>query len=230
MVSLFVFRFSLQLKRKRVGAGLRGFCNSFVSAKDLLMPSMSDTEPNKGMESGGFFGDCPGVSDIKPVRKRTKETNAEKTSAVSSSIRARANAVSAPLSSPTKGSRAASKKQQRLAEAAKSSRNISQFFTKTPTMEKSWEEAEMFDEVDGTTSPVATGFSEDNISPERHSPAAVEAAEGSPVASETHDVIIIESETEIIVIPDNEEEEADEVESLKLVQTASPPDTTVITE
>ncbi|XP_072225648.1 ATP-dependent DNA helicase Q5 [Leuresthes tenuis] len=218
------------LKRKRVGAGYRGFCNSFMSAKDLLKPSMSDTESNKGMESGGFFGDCPGVSDVKPVQKRTKETTAEKSSAVSSSIRARANAVSAPPSSPTKGSRAASKKQQRLAEAAQSSHNISQFFTKKPTMEKSWEEAEMFDEVDGTTSPIPTGFSEENVSPERHSPAAVEAAEGSPVASETNDVILIENETEIIVIPDNEEGEADEVESLTLVQTASSPDMTVITE
>ncbi|KAM4531141.1 ATP-dependent DNA helicase Q5 isoform 2-T2 [Odontesthes bonariensis] len=218
------------LKRKRVGAGQRGFCNSFMSAKDLLKPPMSDTESDKGMESGGFFGDCPGVSDVKAVQKRAKETNAEKASAVSSSIRARANAVSAPLSSPTKASRAASKKQQRLAEAAKSSHNISQFFAKKPTTEKSCEEAEMFDEVDGTTSPIPTEICGKNISPRRHSPAATEAAEGSPEAAETQDVILIERETEIIVIPDNDEDEAEEVESWKLVQTASPPDMTVMTE
>uniref|UniRef100_A0A3Q3G0N7 ATP-dependent DNA helicase n=1 Tax=Labrus bergylta TaxID=56723 RepID=A0A3Q3G0N7_9LABR len=111
------------MKRKRVGAGQRGLSNPYLCAKDLLNSSMLDSESNKGTEGGG------------------RDTNTDASLAMTSSIRARANAA-ASLNSPTKGGRAMSKKQQKLAEAAKSSRNIFQYFTKKEATEDRQEEEE----------------------------------------------------------------------------------------
>uniref|UniRef100_A0A3Q4G7W6 DNA 3'-5' helicase n=1 Tax=Neolamprologus brichardi TaxID=32507 RepID=A0A3Q4G7W6_NEOBR len=116
------------LKRKRVGAGQRGSSNPFITAKDLINPSMLETGANKGRTSGGFFNGCSGETIM-----QGKEANTD----ASSPIKAKANAVTTSLSSPTKGGRAMSKKQQKLAEAAKSSHNISHFFfVKKRTPEK----------------------------------------------------------------------------------------------
>ena len=102
------------MKRKRVGAGLRGSSDPFMTAKELLKTSASNSD------SGGFHSDTSGGS---------RKTNKDPSLAVTSSMRAKALAVAASLSSPTKGGRAASKK-QKLAEAANSSCNISQYFAK----------------------------------------------------------------------------------------------------
>uniref|UniRef100_A0A3Q3R753 ATP-dependent DNA helicase n=1 Tax=Monopterus albus TaxID=43700 RepID=A0A3Q3R753_MONAL len=129
-----------QLKRKRVGAGQRGSSNPFLTASDVLKSSMLATASNKGTENGGFYDDSAGGSG-EVEKERRRETDASP--AVTSSIRARANAAAACLNSPTKGSRAISKKQQKLAEAAKSSHNISHYFAKKqPGGEKSQEEEE----------------------------------------------------------------------------------------
>uniref|UniRef100_A0AAQ5Z1J3 ATP-dependent DNA helicase n=1 Tax=Amphiprion ocellaris TaxID=80972 RepID=A0AAQ5Z1J3_AMPOC len=205
------------LKRKRIGAGQRGSSNPFITAKDLLKSSMLDTESNKEKESGRFFNDSSG--DMKAKRERLKETNMDTSSAASSSIKARAKAVSASLDNPTKGGKAMSKKQQKLAEAAKSSRNISQYFTKKQTTEKIQEDADMPEELDATFSHTPSEIAQENISREQHSPASVEAVESS------QDVIQAESKTAVIVIPDDNKEK----KTAEILNT-SEQDTTSITE
>ncbi|XP_031717787.1 ATP-dependent DNA helicase Q5 isoform X2 [Anarrhichthys ocellatus] len=191
------------MKRKRVGAGLRGSSNPFLAAKDLLKNSVSDT--NKLTESGGFYDSSGGSG----------KSNADASAAVTSSIRARAN-VAAALNSPTKAGRAVSKKQQKLAEAAKSSRNISQYFAKKETTEKSPDEAET---PKGLDAAVAVA----QESTEELSPVAVEDVDISPV--ETQDAIQEESKRDVIVIHDDddyddeeeeEEEETHKTETLEL--------------
>lgn len=216
------FPLFLQMKRKRIGAGLRGSSNPFLTAKDLLK---QDSESNKGAESGGFYSDSSGGSG---------EPNTDASLAVTSSIRARANAVAASLNSPTKAGRALSKKQQKIAEAAKSSRNISQYFTKKQTTEKSQEDEEEVvtpKELDSTLSHTAVEVPQENSCQEEHSPFTEEAVEISPVESETQDVIHEESKEEAIVITDeddNEEEETHKTETLELewVQDTSKESTT----
>ncbi|XP_037647634.1 ATP-dependent DNA helicase Q5 [Sebastes umbrosus] len=210
------------MKRKRVGAGLRGSSDPFMTAKELLKSSMSDSVSNKGKESGRFCNNSSGGPG-------------EASSAVTSSIRARANAVAASLSSPTKAGRAMSKKQQKLAEAAKSSRNISQYFAKKESPEKSQEEAEKSqeeaeksqeeaeeeeeetpEELDATLSHAAMVVVAQE-SQQEHSPVTMEDVENSPV--ESWDVIQEESKKEVIVIlndDDDEEEETHKTEALEL--------------
>ncbi|KAM6914412.1 ATP-dependent DNA helicase Q5 isoform 1-T1 [Lycodopsis pacificus] len=202
------------MKRKRVGAGLRGSSNPFLAAKDLLKNSVSDTD--KWTESGGFYNDSSGGSG---------EANA----AVTSTIRARANAAAA-LNSPTKAGRAVSKKQQKLAEAAKSSRNIFQYFAKKETTAKSPEEAEKSPEEAEKSPEEAEKSPEEAETPkgldaavtqestEELSPVAVEDVDISPVA--TQDAIQEESKRDVIVIhdddDDDEEEETHKTETLEL--------------
>lgn len=186
------------MKRKRVGAGQRGSSNPFLAAKDLLKPTTLGTVPNKGSDSSRIFNDSSGDSG---------ETNTEASLAVTSSIRARANVVAASLNSPTKGGRAISKKQQKLAEAAKTSRNISQYFAKKETLEKSQEEKGHDASLSYTTRVVP----KENSSQQAHSPVTVETVEMSPVGS----VIEEESKTDVIVIPD-EEEETHKTQTLEL--------------
>ncbi|TKS91774.1 ATP-dependent DNA helicase Q5 [Collichthys lucidus] len=173
------------MKRKRVGAGLRGSSNPFVTAKELLKPSMLDS---RGTESGS-------------------ESSTDAPSDVTSSIRARANAVAASLNSPTKTGKALSKKQQKLAEAAKSSRNISQYFVKKQTMEKSQEEEMEVDEeeLDATLTHTTTADPQEDSKSQEHS------LELILVESETEE----ESKTDVIIIPDEVEDEALELERLQ---------------
>uniref|UniRef100_A0A8C9X4D2 ATP-dependent DNA helicase n=1 Tax=Sander lucioperca TaxID=283035 RepID=A0A8C9X4D2_SANLU len=171
------------MKRKRVGAGLRGSSDPFQTAKDLLKASMSDTVSNKGTESGGFYSD----------------TNA---------------AAAATMNSPTKAGRAMSKKQQKLAEAAKSSRNISQYFAKKETTEDSQEEAETPRGLDAMLSHTTAVVAQESVSQQEHSPVTVDDVEISPV--ETQDVIQEESKNKVIVITDDEEEEKHKTETLEL--------------
>eukprot|EP00064_Thunnus_orientalis_P005222 superscaffoldBa00000501_g5236 len=193
------------LKRKRVGAGQRGSSNPFQTAKDLMKT-----------ESGGFYNDSSEGSRESGTEGR-KETNMDTSSAVTSSIRARANAAAASLNSPTKGGRTLSKKQQKLAEAAKSSRNISQYFAKKQTMEKSQEEetsheAETPKELDDTLSVIP----QEDITQR-----SVEAVENIPEESVTP----AKTESELIVILTDEEEEA-----LKAEMTEDTEDVTSSTE
>uniref|UniRef100_A0A3Q2XDD6 ATP-dependent DNA helicase n=1 Tax=Haplochromis burtoni TaxID=8153 RepID=A0A3Q2XDD6_HAPBU len=153
--------FPPQLKRKRVGAGQRGSSNPFITAKDLINPSMLETGANKGRTSGGFFNGYSGETIM-----QGKEANTD----ASSPIKAKANAVTTSLSSPTKGGRAMSKKQQKLAEAAKSSHNISHFFMKKHTPEKSQDEEEMPREPEAALSPAPASISQEYINQEPHSP------------------------------------------------------------
>ncbi|XP_036946204.1 ATP-dependent DNA helicase Q5 [Acanthopagrus latus] len=202
------------MKRKRVGAGLRGSSDPFQTAKDLLKSSMSDSLSDKGTESGGFYNDSSGGSG---------DTDMHTSLAVTSSIRARAKAVAASLSSPTKAGRAMSKKQQKLAEAAKSSRNISQYFAKKQKTDKSQEEVEEVEVeeegregLDATLSHTTTVVPQEISSGGECSSVTVEAGEISPVESESQDVILVESKTEVIVIPDFDEEENIEREMMEL--------------
>ncbi|XP_034749198.1 ATP-dependent DNA helicase Q5 isoform X1 [Etheostoma cragini] len=194
------------MKRKRVGAGLRGSSNPFQTAKDLLKASMSDTVSNKETESGGFYSDSSGGSG---------ETSSDASLAVTSSIRARANAAATFVNSPTKAGRAMSKKQQKLAEAAKSSRNISHYFTKKETTEDSQEEAETLRGLDAMLSHTTAVVAQESVSKQEHSPVTVDNVEISPL--ETRDVIQEESKTKVIVITDDEEENC-KTEMLELEQ------------
>ncbi|XP_056257155.1 ATP-dependent DNA helicase Q5 [Seriola aureovittata] len=211
------------LKRKRVGAGQRGSSNPFQTAKDLLKSSMLDTASNKWSESGGFYNDSSGGSGESSVKVRIKEMNTDTSSAVTSSIRARANAVAASMNSPTKGGKAMSKKQQKLAEAAKSTRNISQYFAKKQTTEESQEEP---GGLNTTLPQTTTVIPEEFTCQQEHSPVTVDAAESSPVESETQDVMQEEIKKEVIVIIDDKEEETYKTETseLKQVQDASEDD------
>ncbi|XP_071389451.1 ATP-dependent DNA helicase Q5-like [Centroberyx affinis] len=214
------------MKRKRVGAGLRGSSNPFQTAKELLNSSNGESASNRGTESGGFHPDGPGgsrESASEAKRERRTETNADASSAVTSSIRARANAVAASLNSPTKGGRALSKKQQKLAEAAKNSRNISLYFGKKQTTEKSLE-LETPKGLDADSSPTPVGI-------QQHSPAAMDAAsvETSSVESVTEDTIQAEIKTEVIVIQDDDDE-GEKAVKLELVQEKSEPDMKSTTE
>lgn len=178
------------MKRKRVGAGLRGSSDPFLTARELLKL------PGDGSAGSG-------------------ETGAEAPSAVTSSVGTRANAAATAavvsLSSPLKAGRAASRKQQKLAEAAKSSRDISQYFAKKDKTEKSREEAEPQKAPDATSpSDVALDENEE----------AVEDAETSRVV----DGIQEGSKREVIVLRDEEGDEGDahETETSSRLREAAP--------
>ncbi|CAL9693770.1 unnamed protein product [Knipowitschia caucasica] len=97
------------MKRKRVGAGLRGSSNPFQSARDLLSSTMGQSVPEPLAD---ISGNSPALD-----------------SSVTSSIRARVSA----LNSPPNKVRALSKTQQKLADAAKNSRTISHYFATKET-------------------------------------------------------------------------------------------------
>lgn len=177
---------------------------------------MLETGANKGRTSGGFFNGYSGETIM-----QGKEANTDASSPI------KANAVTTSLSSLTKGGRAMSKKQQKLAEAAKSSHNISHFFMKQHTPEKSQDEEEMPREPEATLSPAPASISQEYINQEPHSPAASEG-ESSAAQSETEDVILVESKSEIIVIPDDDEEDGADI--AEPVQETSEQDLTSITE
>lgn len=209
------------MKRKRIGAGQRGSSNPFLTAKDLLK---QDSVSNKGTDGGGFYSSSSGGSGDASL-------------AVTSSIRAKANAVAASLNSPTKAGRAMSKKQQKLAEAAKSSRNISQYFAKKQTTEESQKEVEEVEEVmteemmEEMTKEMAEEMTEDmaeEMAEEMTEEMVEEMAEdmeevetpkgldatlshtliNSPVTVEAAEISCVESEgSKVIVIIDDDDEE-----------------------
>ncbi|KAJ8389175.1 hypothetical protein AAFF_G00123810 [Aldrovandia affinis] len=119
------------LKRKRVGAGFRGSSNPFQTAAELLRASGDqDTSGGSGAETEPADalrgpGDPAEGAD---GGKRWKTESAVAGAAVSSPEKAQPIAgAPASVSSPTKG---VSRKQQKLAQAAKMSRSICQYFSK----------------------------------------------------------------------------------------------------
>ncbi|XP_060945300.1 ATP-dependent DNA helicase Q5 [Limanda limanda] len=199
------------LKRKRVGAGLRGSSDPFKTAKELLAS-------NKGSESGGFYNDGSGDCGESSVEGNKARTKTDTSSAVTSTIRDRANAVAASTDSPTKAGKATSKKQQKLEEAAKSSRNISQYFAKKETTEKIQEEPPELKGLDAMESQTSTLLQQEEIIQLEDSLSSVEAMEDSPVESEVQDVTQEESRKEVIIIADDDEEETHQTETLELKQ------------
>lgn len=99
-----------------------------------------------------------------------------------------------------------SKKQQKLAEAAKNSRNISQYFTKKLTTEKREEEQET------GLDPAALHTTEDAETSNQPSSPAVEAIEISPTWPASGVVVGQESKAEVIMISDSETEDQTTVE------------------
>ncbi|XP_065119144.1 ATP-dependent DNA helicase Q5 isoform X2 [Paramisgurnus dabryanus] len=100
------------LKRKRVGAGFRGSSSLFQTAADLLKETLAtntSTDPNCEEEEEQETGGKPKIK-----------------SSTSSPVKAKSSTTSS-LSSPNKK---LTKKQQKLAEAAKDTRCISQYFGK----------------------------------------------------------------------------------------------------
>lgn len=221
VITLLFCSMFLQMKRKRVGAGQRGASACFQSAKHLLNPS--DNVSSKVADSGGFFSDSSEESDFKRVR--VKETKAETKAETTSSIRARAS-----LNSPTKGGRAVSRKQQKLAEAAKSSRSISQYFVeKKPADQESCEVAELPPEGGGLFPETFGEIFEENIRQELNSLAAEEATESEHAVLETEDLVLVEPKTEVIVLSDVEEEETENKETLTPAEDLPHPDTSTAT-
>lgn len=207
-----------------MGAGQRGSSDHFPNAKELLKPTTSGPGSKNQTENGRYFVDRTEESHVEGIWARIKEAKTETTPAVSSSIRARASAVGASQNSPTKGGRAVSKKQQKLAEAAKTSRNISHYFTNKQRVEEICEEEEEEEEgADGASAQTVDAVHEESVDQEQH--------ESSPVKCESPDLILVEPETEVIVIDDEEEEEGEQEEdSLKPVQDMSQQDIQSITE
>lgn len=110
------------LKRKRVGAGFRGSSSLFQTAGDLLKNSQKET-----LATDKTPGDpiCEEEEEV-GTEKTQKMKSSETTPADSSPIKAKTSMTSS-LGSPSKR---LTKKQQKLAEAAKDMRRISQYFGK----------------------------------------------------------------------------------------------------
>ncbi|XP_068193062.1 ATP-dependent DNA helicase Q5 isoform X2 [Antennarius striatus] len=177
------------LKRKRVGAGQRGSSNPHVIAGELLKHSVSETETDRRYsDSSGGLG----------------ETNKDDSSAAMSSNRARTIAAADSMNSPTKTSRC-SKKQQKLAAAAKTSRNISLYFVMNKRTEESEEEADSSRDFSGE----CNNLQEDSLE-------TMAAVESSSLESEIQRKVQEESKKEVIVILDDEEEEASQVDLVKV--------------
>lgn len=202
LITVWVFFFLLQLKRKRVGAGYRGSSNPFVAARDLQKPSTADSACVTGAETGGLYSDSSG------------DPGERSTDAVTSSIGT--NAAAASLPDPTKASRALSKKQQKLADAAKTSRNISQYFSVNKTTEKSQEDVE-------ATAVLPQGVED----PQEGSRGGMEGVELLPLESETHSTVRDASKTEVVVIVEEGEKEVLETQEQKQVEDTQNRSTTV---
>lgn len=193
------------MKRKRAGAGWRSSSNQLLSAKRT--------------ENDGFFSDSAEESDVKGVGERIKEAKTETMQSISS-IRARGSAVGASLNSPIKAGRTMGKKQQKMAEAAKTSRNISQYFTNKQTLKQSCQEEEQ--EAVSLSAGTVDASQEEGVNEEQ--------PERSPVRSDTPDLILVEPETEVIVVSDDEEDKEPSVDSFKPLQDESQQETSSVTE
>uniref|UniRef100_A0A8C6TN70 ATP-dependent DNA helicase n=1 Tax=Neogobius melanostomus TaxID=47308 RepID=A0A8C6TN70_9GOBI len=164
-----VFSF-LQMKRKRVGAGLRGSSNPFQTAMELLKTSAGQSESDP-------------VSDL----SENSTSSANLDCSVTSSIRARANTVASSVNSPTKKGKALNKKQQRLADAAKNSRTISHYFAKKETKCKDPTQSMLSNSVDEHASP-------------QQSPILFEDVEKSPLEEENQNGVNGDPDEDVILL------------------------------
>ncbi|XP_054614957.1 ATP-dependent DNA helicase Q5 [Dunckerocampus dactyliophorus] len=171
------------MKRKRVGAGHSGSSNSYLAAKDLLKPSMVDSTYDEGTPGG--------------VREELMRKWKDKVVPITSSSHATATVSSlSTSSSPIKRGKPVSKKQQKLAEAAKSSRSISQYLEKTQaTMERD-------NRADALPSYSAAMGPEEDIM----------EAEGGAVEPVTQDERKAETKPEVIVIDDDDDYDGEVVQ------------------
>uniref|UniRef100_A0A673G6N0 ATP-dependent DNA helicase n=1 Tax=Sinocyclocheilus rhinocerous TaxID=307959 RepID=A0A673G6N0_9TELE len=110
------------LKRKRVGAGFRGSSSLFQTAGDLLKNSQKETLATDKTPGDPICEEEEQVETGKTPKMKSSKT----TPADSSPIKAKTSMTSS-LSSPSKR---LTKKPQKLAEAAKDMRRISQYFGK----------------------------------------------------------------------------------------------------
>ncbi|XP_056143207.1 ATP-dependent DNA helicase Q5 [Lampris incognitus] len=225
------------LKRKRVGAGLRGSSNPFQTAKELFQTSTADIVPNRGKRSDGIYPDSLGGAEEPNGEDNgcSREEKNTDTSTAITSIRSKASAVASFLSSPTKTGRALNKKQQKLAEAAKSSRNISLYFEKKEISEKSQElelEKGLASTSSQTSSQTRLTIPMAQNTQQGHSPVTEGAAmditppSASPVHSVTGNTVKAECNIEIIVLDDDDGDDRGETNKaykVNLVQDKSVP-------
>lgn len=164
------------MKRKRVGAGQRGSSDPFQAARDLLGP------PACG----------PGSAEMKSTPPPP----------VTRSIQARASAVSASSHSSSKVDWGLNRRQQKLAEAAKTSHNISQYFPKKKQQWTLEEEEEWLD-------PAPFHRSDGKEGADQPSAPAAEAAGASPMGSEGRGAGAGggDSKAEVVMISDDDAEE-----------------------
>uniref|UniRef100_H3C342 ATP-dependent DNA helicase n=1 Tax=Tetraodon nigroviridis TaxID=99883 RepID=H3C342_TETNG len=151
------------MKRKRVGAGQRGSSDPFQAARDLLGPPVCG----------------PGSAEMKSTPPPP----------VTRGIQARASAVSASSHSSSKVDWGLNRRQQKLAEAAKTSHNISQYF---PKEKQQW-----------------TLESDGKEGGDQPSAPAAEAAGASPMGSEGRGAGAGggDSKAEVVMISDDDAEE-----------------------
>ncbi|XP_062381557.1 ATP-dependent DNA helicase Q5 [Sardina pilchardus] len=119
------------LKRKRIGAGLRGSSNPFQTANEVLK-AQRDPAPHTNHSHKPRVSANEREDEDEAWRPETKSVKAEPKE-VTTSTGAKAGAVAANQSSPSKRGRGLTRKQQKLAEAAKDTRSISAFFKKKDT-------------------------------------------------------------------------------------------------
>uniref|UniRef100_A0A8B9H314 DNA 3'-5' helicase n=1 Tax=Astyanax mexicanus TaxID=7994 RepID=A0A8B9H314_ASTMX len=109
------------LKRKRVGAGYRGSSNPFQTAAELLKTS----------QNGIPTSEEPADEELEQERNQESKRTKTSHSSSKSSSSSKSKTTTTPLSSPSKkAGKALTKKQQKLAEAARDSHCISQYFGK----------------------------------------------------------------------------------------------------
>ncbi|CAL8304923.1 unnamed protein product [Merluccius merluccius] len=199
------------LKRKRVGAGLRGSSDPFQAARELMQASGRDAGPPAGTDSGGFYPDTSGGSREIPLT----ESPASLAPTSSSTRGGTVVALTGSVGSPSKTDRAPSKKQQKMAEAAKTTRSITLYFQKKPPAgERTGRGDDTGPTETGGDVPTATG------GPLGCPPATTAAAEAAPeingnndspaelVAMDTAAVCPV-SRTDVIVINDGDDDRSE---------------------
>lgn len=180
------------MKRKRVGAGQRGSSNPFQTAMALLQTSVRQTEDYTWTDNCGLYTDISGNSTDACMGSK-RETNMDTSVPATSSD-------TTSLNSPTKKGKALSKKQQKLADAAKNSRSISHYFAKKETKST---------EPDTATERTISNTVPDDLT-QPHSPVLVEDMETSPMEFQSQR----KADEDVIVIPDEEMEDIQKEEKL----------------
>ncbi|XP_063077117.1 ATP-dependent DNA helicase Q5 [Engraulis encrasicolus] len=173
------------LKRKRVGAGLRGSSNPFQTASDILK-AQSESTPAAHTHSPS-------------ANQRGADENKKRTEAESKGTNQRqANAEPANQISPSKK---LTRKQQKLAEAAKDTRSISDFFKKkephTDTHTNSHTRTDMDTDTHMDTDVVFENHSDTHTEPEEARMSHTPDVEHTLTHTDTHTVKEEEEDSEL---------------------------------